>query len=207
MTRKSTARLARDDKERRLAAAQEQLKENACWDDLEQIRQQCLGMIQKHTYIAGFLRDRELMAHVEDIPLLTERARLLQRDLVSLGEDLEKLYDLHRGKTGGAEDPDVLMHSIHIHEQYSLFMERHEGVVMPTVGAILDQINMAEHRQAVALQAAREALAEEGIDPDAPVAEGVDAAPAADVAYEPTNVVQQPDGSNLINAEPIVHSN
>lgn len=201
MTKKSQGRLQRDAAERRendaaqaRAKAAEQLEGNSCWDDLESIRQQCAGLLGQHSSIAGILRNKDLMAFVLDIPLLTERARLLQRDLVALNEDLQSLWALHKDKTGGTDDPDVLMYCIQIYEQYNLFMERHEGTVMPTVAAILDQIQQAENRQQIAINAAAEELSERGIDPDQPV------------QYETAQVAENGDGTVTIDAEPVIHS-
>jgi len=46
--------------------------------------------------------------------------------------------------SGGTTDPDVVISTFPIFEQYNLFMERHQAVIMPTAYHIIEQFSAAE---------------------------------------------------------------
>lgn len=166
MTRKSQARVERDIKEQK---AQEALRNNTCWDDLNVISADAVMLMQKHVMIAGLLRNKDLNGFLPNVESVVANAKLLDKDVKALTADLEGLKALHADKTGGTDDPDVVMHTIGIFEQYQLFLERHEQIIMPTVSAILEQYNQAETRLNVAIEAGRQAQAELA---EAPFAQG-----------------------------------
>lgn len=142
MTKKSSARLARDAQKKH---AKETAKLNNCWDDLNGIYQSCVGLMQSHSGISVCASNPEIIMAVEDKETLVSNINMLSNDLVKLNEELAELHKLHMDKSGGTEDPNEVMHSIGIFEQYNLFMERHDAVVMPTVTYILEQFDKAEH--------------------------------------------------------------
>ena len=189
MTRKSSARINRDKHQQRIDEARKKMQTNSCWDDLNGIHASCTGLLASHSATATVLRNKELMAFVTDVPALIDASRSLARDLGTMHEELKKLGELHAGKTGGTDDPDELIYSIQIHEQYALFMERHEGVVMPTAATILDLIGEAERRQTVAAHALLEGegLLEEG----------------KEQAFEPSDVSENGDGTVTIDTEAV----
>lgn len=153
MTLKSAARLARDAKKQRNT---EQLEKNTCWDDLNSMYAGCSQLLHRHTHLAQFSKDTELITEVVDKTTLVSNIRLLAADLQKMSSELTEISIQHSEQTGGSDDPDVVMKSINIFEQYNLFMERHEAVVMPTVHHILEQFDQAEHallRKRQALQA------------------------------------------------------
>jgi len=141
MTKKSSARLARDYQEKKHA---EQLKGNTCWDDLEQMYVSMITLLTSHTNISQFAADKELIGAVVDKQTLTANLRILGQDLGAMNTELSQIHNQHIGKRGGSTDPDVVFSTIAIFEQYSLFMERHDAVVMPTVYHIIEQFNQAE---------------------------------------------------------------
>lgn len=169
MTRKSTGRIERDIK---LQKAQEALENNTCWDDLNVISGDANLLMQKHNIITGMMRNKELCAFLPNVQSVIDNGKLLAKDVAALATDLLSLQALHAGKVGGSDDPDVIMHTIGLYEQYSLFLERHEAVVMPTIGAMLEQFHVAEERLNVALQAGHDQLVEMAADVDAGISEG-----------------------------------
>lgn len=183
MTRMSSNRVQRTIKEKQ---AKKDLKNNTCWDDLNELHGQAVALMQKHLVIAGMLRNQELNAYLTDTAAVVRNGKLLTKDAQTLTDDLASLKALHEGKSGGTEDPDVLIHCISIYEQYQLFMSRHEAIIMPTVGAILEQYHVAEERlNAVAAEAynvvaeAGEAQKAEAEPADAEFVEVDNAQPAA----------------------------
>ena len=141
MTKKSSARLQRDAAKAREKA---QLLNNTCWDDLNQTYTQCVLLLQQHVGIAQLARETELIKFLADPVMATANIKSLGQDLRQLSGELAKLKELHAEKTGGSQDPEEVMYSIQIFEQYNLFMERHQAVVVPTALHILEQFNQAE---------------------------------------------------------------
>lgn len=171
MTKMSSARVKRTIAQKQ---AKKDMQNNTCWDDLNGLHADGVILMQKHLVIAGMLRNKELNAFLTDVEAVKRNGQLLAKDVATLTEDLAGLKALHADKTGGTQDPDVLIHCIGIYEQYQLFMSRHEAIIMPTVGAILEQYHVAEERLNAAASAGYDALAEIGqaaLDEKAP-AEG-----------------------------------
>jgi hypothetical protein len=159
MTQKSFARQQRDSAEKAAKIAtqakeqqrQQMLKEiksgnNTCWDDLNNIHSDCQALLLKHVYVGREMNDKELIAEVDDKASLVLKINTLANDLRQLKGELAQIHAQHAGKTGGVNDPDVLMTTFAIFEQYTLFQERHDSVVMPTVYHILEQFEAAEKK-------------------------------------------------------------
>ena len=142
MTKKSSARLARDASKARNS---KQLETNSCWDDLKSIHNDCVSLLNAHTHLAAYANDSEMISCVDDKITLSDNIRLLASDLSKMNNELTEIYNQHANKTGGSTDPDVVMATISMFEQYNLFMERHQAVVMPTAHHIIEQFEAAEH--------------------------------------------------------------
>lgn len=153
MTKKSAGRLARDAAEGR---QKDQLANNHCWDDLNDIHESCVRLLSEHTHLAGYAQNKELINEVQDKETLSTNIRLLASDLQKLNGELGEIHAQHAGKTGGDQDPDVVFNTIEIYERYNLFMERHQAVVMPTVYHIIEQFTEAEKSLAAKHRAAQE---------------------------------------------------
>lgn len=150
---------------RQLKRSNEQLEKNRCWDELNGIYASCAAMLHQHTALANLAHDKSLIAFVQDKQTLVANIRSLAQDLRYLNEELSKLYAQHQGKTKGAKDEAEMMQAFTISEQYNLFMERHNGVVMPTVWHILEVFNQAEiAREAVVQGKVNEARAQDPND-------------------------------------------
>ncbi|SAL86660.1 hypothetical protein AWB67_07250 [Caballeronia terrestris] len=123
------------------AATKEQ---STCWDDLNGDYQDMSGTLLRHTMVSEVLRDQDLHGFIEDKTTFKTNVNLFASDLRQLSNDLMELRKLHAGKSGGSEDAEEVLHSIHIYEQYNLWMQRNDGVLMPTVYHVLEATNKAE---------------------------------------------------------------
>jgi hypothetical protein len=119
-------------------------QKNTCWDDLLGVYRECAAALFQHTMVTEVMRDRELMTFIEDLDTFNANVRQFAADLGQMNKELQDLYTLHHGKSGGSEDPQVVLHSFGLFEQYKLWMTKHDGVVKPTVMHILEQTNKAE---------------------------------------------------------------
>lgn len=116
----------------------------ACWDDLNNIYGQCVALLQQHDYLGQLVENAALIACVADINTFNTNLEQLATDLVTFTNDLASLYALHSGRTGGSDNPDVLLAATSIHENYISWMTKHDAVVLPTLNYLLEQIQAAE---------------------------------------------------------------
>lgn len=157
MTKKSHARLQRDAEAKKNGegkiSMQQRVGKNAkinplnnCWDDLNTIYESCAQLIFQHVHLASYLRNQPLMCEVVNRDQLVANIQLLSNDLGKLRDELTEINNQHNTKSGGSQDPDEVMFTITIYEQYQLFMQRHDAVVMPTVYHIVEQLDQAEKK-------------------------------------------------------------
>ena len=143
MTKKSSARLMRDAEQKQ---SKDYMRVNKCWDELNEMYVQMTQLLGQHSALAVFGSNVELVAMVADKETLSTNFGILANDLTTMNSELTQIHNQHANMTGGAIDPNVLMQTISIFEQYNLFMERHDAVVMPTVYHIIEQLDRAERK-------------------------------------------------------------
>ncbi len=146
MTKKSAARLQRD-------AAKSQLKDNHCWDELNQIYESARVMLYQHTGLHAVASNTDLQKFLENPTSTANSIRILSKDLKDLNERLSAIYQRHAGKTGGSQDPDEVWFSITIGQEYAQLMETHTSVVQPTALKIVEDFQYAENKYAAFLSA------------------------------------------------------
>lgn len=152
MTKKSYGRLQRDN-------AQKELEKTRAWDDLMQIYNDCVATLGAHAHLARAANDEMLLMRIENKATLLTNLNLLKRDLLQLSDELKQLHDKHASRTGAANDVDDHWYSIQLYEQYALWMQKHEAVVMPTVYHLVEQIQAAERQLVLEQNAERQAEA------------------------------------------------
>lgn len=141
MTKKSMARQQRD------AVRKESdghLKDNVIWDDLKDTYTACTQALGQHAAMAAMLKRKEVFPYLKDSSVTVSNIQSLTRDLKSLSEELLEIYKQHQDKSGGSDDPDEVIRSIQIFEQYHLFLQRQSAVIMPTAYHILEDFGQAE---------------------------------------------------------------
>ena len=152
-------------REQRRAAVRSAKKDkgiiNTCWNDLNLIYSQCSELMSRHSYISQLSQNQALWPFLTDAAAVTSNLNILTRDLNDLTGRLSAINGKHYGKTGGSEDPNVIMNCIQIYEEYTEFMNTHESVVMPTIAALLDAFSVAE----IAYQQTLNKVAEIAVDP------------------------------------------
>jgi hypothetical protein len=144
MAKKSAARIQRDLIKGKKNKAVKALENNNSFGELNGIYADSVKLLLSHQELALYTKYTDLMAEISDKPKFTENMQLLVSDLQAMSAELAQIHAQHAGKDGGTKDPDVAMKCIAIFEQYHLFMERHQAVVMPTVAYIVEQIDQAE---------------------------------------------------------------
>ena len=139
MTKKSMARQQRD-------AANKQLENNRCWDELNRIYESARVMLFQHTGIHTLASNQQLQACLENPSSTANSIKILAKDLMDLNRQLTEIYHKHQGMVGGSQDPDEVWKSITIGQEYAQLMETHTSVVQPTAFKILEDFQYAEKK-------------------------------------------------------------
>ena len=147
MTKKSVARQTRDALKKEKV---DHLKTNTIWDDLNGTYLACAAALAQHAGIAAMLQRKEVFPYLADYKVTVTNIQAVTADIVKLNEELKEIHAQHATKSGGSEDPNDVIYSFQIFEQYSLFLQRHDAVIMPCVNHILEDFNTAEQRFAEA---------------------------------------------------------
>ena len=141
MTKKSMARQQRD-------AANKQLENNSCWDELNRIYESARVMLFQHTGIHALASNQQLQACLENPASTANSIKILAKDLTDLNNQLTSIASKHQGMVGGSKDPDEVWRSITIGQEYAQLMETHTSVVQPTAFKILEDFQYAEKKLA-----------------------------------------------------------
>lgn len=128
------------------ARAIETANKNPCWDELNHTAADCELLIAQHAALAAQASDEAILANIKNLGLLQSNIELLSRDLGDLNNKYQRIRALHSARSGNAKDPDDLMESIFINQQYATLIEHHQGVVMPTAMHITEQVQEAEEQ-------------------------------------------------------------
>lgn len=150
MTRKSANRILRDARKKE---AEQYKKENTIWADLQGTYNACAQALGQHAGVALMLNRKEVFPYLKDHQSIMENIRTLTKDLQAMNEELKQIHGQHADKQGGTTDPDEVIVGIQIFEQYHLFLQRQEAVLMPTAMHILEEFNHAEQAYNAALAA------------------------------------------------------
>jgi hypothetical protein len=142
MTKKSLGRRMRDEEAARQKAG-ETAKPNTCWDDLNAIYSSCVALLRSHAQVRELAQRKDLIACISDHRTLITNLQQLAGDIGEMNKELQELHEQHANKSGGDTDPNEVLRTIQIFEQYNLFMQRHEAVVMPTALWIGEQFDLA----------------------------------------------------------------
>lgn len=150
---------------RDLAKRDAAFENNNCWDQLESLYVDCVTVLLSWTNLSTVAKDTELLGYLANPQSTINNLSILNRDLQQLSQEVAQIHEHHAGKTGGAADADEMMHSITIFEHYKAFMDRHDGIVMPTGMQISEQFDKANQRRLTARAAAeRQAQAQNPTD-------------------------------------------
>ena len=133
--------MAKSDKPRKKHVPKtKQQEKNNCWDELNSLYVSCGELLTTPAPIAMALRDRAVVANCRDAEALKADSKILARDMQSYKESLENIKKGHAGKTGGTENPDELMNSFDMGEQYQQWIMSFQSVVIPTVQSLSDNL-------------------------------------------------------------------
>ena len=109
-----------------------------CWDDLSDVSKTADGLMLCATEVTPILRNVELCKAVPDSKGLVSTAKMLSGDVQLFASELKALKEQHADKRGGTTNPDELAAAMSLGMDYSNWIERYQGTVLPNIGTILD---------------------------------------------------------------------
>lgn len=145
MTKKSVARLERDEKKKAVEKMIKNPESNLMsWSDLDKIYEDNSQMlIQANQNMAEVFRFPGIIENVPDKKGTIDHIRGLAKDVRFFGSELVKIKQQHEGKEGIVKDSDGTIEAIKIFEGYVHWQQEYHGVIIPTVTFLSEQAGLA----------------------------------------------------------------
>lgn len=143
MTKKSAARLMRDEQKKEV---DNYFKTNSVFDDLHEVHSKITANISQFGLISQLANNQELITQLDNPIDINNKITLLSKDLTLIINDLNKTFESHKEKTGGADNPDDYMWALTTFQNYSQIASVVEGSVLPTVATIYQEFAKAEEK-------------------------------------------------------------
>lgn len=175
MTKKSAARLERDaqakEQEAKLIQFEKIKKTNKCWDELKQIANSCANMmLSTNAQLAAIYKTEGISNFLPNPVEVKTTLRGLSQDLLTFNEDLSRIFNSHKDRSGGFTNEDDFAASISVFEAYHAFQTRYDAIISPSVTYLLEQAAAAEQSILAAIQANKTNLDEQAkidlVNPD-----------------------------------------
>lgn len=137
-----SSEVAADDSEQNTVAAQATAPSGGdrAWDHLNFIHQEVCAYNLIPGMLIPHLRDREVLAKVENPKALLADAELLARDTADMRDRLRKIQEMHASRTGNSADADDQLSACQIYEQYINWGQTYDSVVLPTVTSMMETL-------------------------------------------------------------------
>lgn len=121
-------------------------KNDRAWDWVQDVAVNIRGYLRAPAAILPFLRDQRLKESLAAKGQSAQMVDLINRlsdDTVKYTERFQAIYSKHAGRTGNSTNPDDLMMTLMIGQDYIQFMTSYESVVMATLQEILELLEHA----------------------------------------------------------------
>lgn len=139
MTKKSSARLARDELKQKI-----QNDSTSGWNDLKQIYINCRdALLVVNTEIVKIFTEKAILHSVPQPSETAASLRSLNQDIKLFSEELNSIYNIHKEKSGKALTPDDNIEVLKIFEMYFNYEQRYNTTVLPTVAYLAEQAGAA----------------------------------------------------------------
>ncbi len=135
--------VAADDSARQSTTQTAEAAGDNAWDALNMLYQEVLVYNLTPASLVPHLRNRELLAKLQQLGRLQEvvqNAQILERDVRAFRERLSGIYAQHQNRTGSSIDADDQLAAIQVWEQYTQWGASYEQVVIPTIINILEPL-------------------------------------------------------------------
>ena len=143
MTKKSMARLQRDEAKERIETS---LKTNTNWNDIIHLEQSTRQLIASIIYVGNASSNPEVVQNYVNPQIADRCMKLLAQDIMRVSSNFEAIAAKHAGKKGNAPTQEEYMDSVGIYQEYCSLVEEIQSVVLPTVNQLNEEIGMASER-------------------------------------------------------------
>jgi len=143
MTKKSMARLQRDEAKERI---ENSLKTNTNWDDIVHLENTTRQLIASIIYVGNQSRHPDVIQNYVNSDIADRCMKLLAQDILRMSSNFEAIAAKHAGKKGNAPTQEEYMDSVGIYQEYCSLVEEIQSVVLPTVNQLNEEIGMAKER-------------------------------------------------------------
>ncbi len=145
MTKKSAARLARD----------EYRKNNTAWSDIEQLYQANNALLTTvSSQVANFFAIEDMAAFIpaDHRNKTVSAIRTLSTDVRAFKEDLDKIHATHAGRSGPLKPEEDMLTVIELSEAYLTLETQINSVVTPIYHYLLSIMEQATNKAAAMVQ-------------------------------------------------------
>lgn len=151
MTRKSAARMKRDQVAKELGKLRNDKKCKQAWDDLKEHHTFACAQIVKFSVIGKqLLNNKHLVDYLTNPQETNDSIVTLSKDLKKFKAMFDDIHSKHSGRTGRPVDNDDMIKVIDFTQQYTELLESMAAIVEPVSKAIIDDFQVAQDRHAIA---------------------------------------------------------
>lgn len=145
MTKKSAGRLERDAKKKSIETLMNDPSSDLMnWGDLDKIYTDNRSMlIEANQNMADVFRIPGIILNVPDKKGTVDHIRGLAKDVRFFGEELSKICEQHKGKSGIVKDSDETIEAIKIFEGYVNWQQEYHSVIIPTITFLSEQAGLS----------------------------------------------------------------
>lgn len=130
-------------KQRRKAEKKARREGSGHWDEVTSIAMACSKMLQVGGSLTPMLAERELLKQVENKKLLARLVDSIIRDTRQLSVDFQKIFNLHKNKSGAIKTDEDLMLSYSIFSDYVNFTELTNSCLVPSLAHASEMLSEA----------------------------------------------------------------
>lgn len=122
------------------------LKENTCWDDLNNTHALLLVNIRTQSAVSVSISNKNILDRISDKHLLIKCFKALTKHIREISKDIRATREKHVGKTGHATCHQDIIDSMVIFSEYHNHQDIIENCITPTVIIIAELIDEAGKR-------------------------------------------------------------
>lgn len=124
--------------------AKKQYQVDECWAEVTAIKSSCNDLLRTSMALLPMLKERELVALVDDRKLLTRNVAALTRDTGSLSQELQAIgHATERTRKTCTNVPMAMAGAQSAFQHYINFMERYDSALLPILTHTSEQLQNA----------------------------------------------------------------
>ena len=129
---------------KRVVKEQDNKSNTMRWEHLVNMHSQIGEYLLNLTTIASFMRNKTLIAHIEDKELLLRLVKILAKDMVEIQKRAMANAEQYPIKSGEITDDEDMLKAIGIYEVYNQILLDIVNVVMPISNQVMEIFTVAE---------------------------------------------------------------